>query len=247
MQEDQKLTKKEKKELRKLEWQEKAKVTERKENIKKYSIWAGTVAVIVLVIAGLIMLVNSPSSTTTNEKANVAPVSEKDITKGENKAKVTLIEYSDFQCPACAVYYPLTKQLMTDFGDKIYFVYRFFPLRQIHKNAGISSQAAYAANLQGKFWEMHDILFENQNSWSTLPNPQDEFLTYAKKISLDVNKFKADLNSDETKKFVSDEENQGISEGINSTPTFFINGVKIQNPQNYEEFKKIIDDELNKK
>lgn len=244
MPEDQKLTKKEKKELRKLEWQEKAKLEQRNAQIKKYSIWAGAIALIVLIIAGLIMLVSSPSSIGTNQTANVAPVSAKDITNGQNKAKVTLIEYSDFQCPACAAYHPLIKQLLTEYEGKIYFVYRIFPLTRIHPNAKISSRAAYAAYKQNKFFEMSDLLFNGQKDWSNESDPSGIFIDYAESLELDAKKFEDDMNSNEAKNYVDAAENQATSEGINSTPTFILNGVKIKNPAGYDEFKKLIENEF---
>lgn len=241
-----KLTKNEKKELRKLEWQEKAKLEERNAKIKKYSIWAGAVTVIGLVIWGLFAIVTSPT-TPTSQKVNIAPISAKDFTKGDPKAKITLVEYSDFQCPACAAYYPLVKQLLDEYKDKIYFTYRMFPLTNIHPNSHISAQAAYAAYKQNKFSEMEDLLFTNQKDWSPASDPRGIFMDYARQLKLDAKKFEGDMNSDEAKKYVNDSENQALSEGMNSTPTFILNGVKIKNPAGYEEFKKLIDNELNKK
>ena len=246
MAEERKLTKKEKKELRKLEWQEKAKLEARNAKIKKYSIWAGTLLLILAVIFGLIQLINSSPAAPSNQKVNVAPVSAKDITNADAKAKITLIEYSDFQCPACAAYYPLVRQLLSDYQGKIYFVYRIFPLTNIHPNSHISAQAAYAAYKQNKFFEMEDLLFTNQKDWANASDPRGIFMDYARQLKLDAKKFQNDMNSDEAKKYVNDAENQAISEGMNSTPTFVLNGVKIQNPANYEDFKKLIENELNK-
>jgi protein-disulfide isomerase len=246
MEENHKLTKKEKKELRKIEWQEKAKLQERNEKIKKYSIWAGVVTFIVLVIGALVMLVNTPSKPTI-EAANIAPVSEKDITKGKKDAKITLIEYSDFQCPACAAYHPLVTRVMEEYANNMLFVYRMFPLTNIHANAKISGQAAYAANKQGKFFEMGDLLFSNQKDWENEGDPRGIFMDYARKLKLDAKKFQDDMNSNEAKKYVEDAEKQALSEGMNQTPSFIVNGNKISNPGNYEEFKKLLDDELNKK
>lgn len=246
MENPQKLTKKEKKELRKLEWEEKAKKEVRNETIKKYSIWAGVIAAIILGIGGLVMLVNS-SSTPSSQTVTIAPVSDKDITRGDLKSKVTLIEYADFQCPACASYDPVVNQLLEEYKDKILYVYRMFPLTNIHPNAHISAQAAYAAYKQDKFFEMDDMLYENQGDWSNISDPTSIFVGYAKDLGLDLDKFQKDLKSDEAKNYVNDSENRAVSDGINSTPTFIVNGVKITNPNGYEEFKKIIDDELNKK
>lgn len=210
--------------------------------MKKVAIWVGVVVIITASIWGLIALVNSSSPASTIN--NLPSVSKEDIATGPKDAKVTIIEYADFQCPACAVYHPLVKQLLSEFPKDIYFVYRFFPLTSIHRNALLSSQAGFAANLQGKFWQMHDMIYENQKSWANEGNAMEIFVSYAEKIKLDVNKFKKDINSDETKKFVNDELNQAINIGVNSTPTFFINGKKIQNPRSYDEFKKLVQDQI---
>lgn len=244
---EEKLTKKEKKELRKIEWQEKAKLEERNVKLKKYSVWAGGALLIGLVILGLVWLVNSPSSVTSTEKVNVAPITARDITNGDSKAKLTLIEYSDFQCPACATYHPMVKQLLSDFNGKVYFVYRMFPLTNLHPNSHISAQAAYAAYKQNNLFEMSDLLFTNQKDWAETSDPTGTFMDYARKLKLDLKKFQTDLTSDEVKNYVNASEQQALSEGINSTPTFILNGVKITNPGSYDDLKKLINNELNKK
>ena len=101
--------------------------------------------------------------------------------KGPETAPITIIEFSDFQCPACGSYYPIVKQLYQEFGDEIQFVYRNFPLRQIHSNAQLAGQAAEAAGRQDKFWGMHDMIFENQKTWSDQKSRQAEeaFIAYA--------------------------------------------------------------------
>lgn len=246
MENGQKLTKKEKKELRKLEWQETAKKQERNAKIKKYSIWAGAVAIILVVVFGLIQIINSSSSTPGGKVIKVAPVTAKDITKGNSKSKVVLIEYSDFQCPACAAYHPLVNQLVADYSDKILFVYRMFPLTNIHPNSHISAQAAYAALKQGKFFEMSDLLFSNQTDWAEQSDPTGIFTDYARKLNLNLSKFQTEMNSSEAKNYVNNSETEAISEGMNETPTFILDGVKITNPQNIEDFKKLIDQELKK-
>ncbi len=241
-----KLTKKEKKEFKKLELQEKLKKEKRKQMFRQIGIWAGVAIVLILAVYGLIKVANSPTSNSTTSK--VTPVSKNDIATGSAKAKVVLIEYSDFQCPACAAYYPLVNQLLSDFTGKIYFVYRFFPLSQIHQNAMLSSQAAYAAEKQGKFWDMSSMLFDTQTSWAQASdsNARSTFISYAKKVNLDITRFEKDLDAQEIKNFITDEYNQGIGIGINSTPTFFLNGQKIQNPATYNDFKILIQNALNK-
>lgn len=214
--------------------------------IKELGIWA---AVIVILTAGSWFLINavnnSPSPSAPIKISNLPPLSKEDFVKGDEKAEVALIEYADFQCPACASYFPLLKMLSSEFSKDLKIVYRFFPLTAIHKNAMFAAQAAYAAGLQGqdKFWEMHDTLYENQNSWANT-SPKDIFIGYAKDLELDLEKFKEDLNSSKTKNFINSETNKAVSIGINSTPTFMVNGKRIQNPPNYESFKKIIQDEI---
>lgn len=242
---EEKLTKQQKKELRKIEWQEKEKLAQRNAKVKKYGIWAGVVIAVALGILGLMWIVTTPTSAPTGQ-ANIAPVSKRDITNGDQSAKVTLIEYADFQCPACAAYKPLVNQLLTDYKGKIYYVFRMFPLETPHPNAVISAQAAYAAYKQNAFLQMDDMLFTKQTEWATLSDPTTAFSDYAKLLKLDVDKFKTDMKSDEAKKYVKDSKNEALSEGINQTPTFFINGVQIQNPQSYDDFKKLIDKALAK-
>ena len=241
-----KLTKKEKRELKKQEWQEKAEKEKRNALFKKFGIIVGVILVVVISIVGLIKISGS-SGSSSSSGISVPPGSKTDITKGNPKSKVTLIEYADFQCPACAAYHPLVNQLLSDFNGKIFYVYRMFPLSSIHKNALISAQAGYASYKQGKFFEMDDYLFNRQTEWAELSDPTTAFTDYAKLLKLDTNKFKTDMNSDEARNYVANSENQASSIGVNSTPTFFVNGRQITNPQNYNDFKKVIQDELNKK
>ena len=149
-------------------------------------------------------------------------------------------------CHACKAYYPLVKQLLSDEGNKLHFVYRFFPLVNLHPNAFEADQAAYAAYKQGQFWEMYDALYTNQNDWANLSDPTGTFTDYARQLKLNLKQFRADLNSGATKKYVQDSENEALSEGINQTPTFFINGVEIKNPSSYANFKQLIDQAFSK-
>ncbi|MEK7641947.1 MAG: DsbA family protein [Patescibacteria group bacterium] len=211
-------------------------------NTKRIIFWLGFVVVFGLIIWGLVVAMNKPPVMGLNLGAP-APVTEADHVRGSADAPVTLIEYSDFQCPACAIYYPLVERLLSESTTTVRFVYRHYPLYpQPHKNAFIASQAAEAAGLQGKFWEMYQLLFDNQKSWENLPNTESVFEGYATRIGLNTEAFKKDLASDSVKKRVQRDRDEGISLGVNSTPTFFVNGKAIVNPQSYEAFKKIIDD-----
>jgi protein-disulfide isomerase len=214
---------------------------------KEIVIWFAVIAVL---IGGLWLLISAVNAPTTPialpEIKNVPAVSKTDFTIGSSSTKVTLIEYADFQCPGCAIMHAIIKKLEADFKDNLRLVYRFFPLTNIHQNSLTSTQAAYAASLQGKFWEMYDMIYENQDSWSNSSDAKSIFVDYAKKLNLNLNKFNADIQSDSTKKFITDEQNKGLDLGINATPTIFMNGKQIQNPTTYEDFKKLIQDEINK-
>src|SRR3990167_8426579 len=201
------LSKKEKRELRRIEWQEKAKKDARNSEFKKYALWGGGVFLFAVLL-------------------------------------FCLIEYGDFQCPACATFYSIVKQLKEEYKNDLLFVFRDFPLTNIHRNALLSSQAAYAANKQGKYWEMHDLLYVNQTTWSESGDAASIFTDYAKKLDLDADQFTKDMNSDEAKTFVKEGENNAISLGLNSTPSIFLNNKLLNIPLSYEAFKKAIDEEL---
>lgn len=155
-------------------------------------------------------------------------------------AKLTLTEYSDYQCPACAYFHPIVDSLKKTYGNDLEVVYKDFPLNS-HQFAALAARAAEAAKNQGKFLEMHNKLFENQQQWSS-GNAEARFVGYAKEIGLDIEQFKQDLNAAETQKAVMEEKQEGVQMGVGSTPTFFINGEKLQqNPPSYQDFKALID------
>lgn len=162
-----------------------------------------------------------------------------------SNAEVVLTEYSDFQCPACGYFYPMVEKLKAEYGDKLEVRYRYFPLNS-HQYAALAARAAQAAKNQGKFDEMHDRLFENQQSWSSSGNPQAVFIGYAQDMGLDMQQFKNDLNSAETQQAVMEQKQEGRNRGVNSTPTFFVNGDMVQQmPRTYEQFKAIIESAMN--
>lgn len=240
MDNSQKLTKDQKRELRRQQWQQKEQQVEKNDQFKKIAMWIGASVVVILAIAGLAFIVSAPST-----PSNItAPMpNDKDLfTKGNPNAKVVLVEYGDYQCPACALYNSVVKQVLAEQADNIYFVYRLFPLTQTHKNSNISAQAAFAAQKQGKFWEMHDMLYDTQKEWENDLNAADKFVVFAKELGMDADKFKADMNSDEAKKYVEDSLTAGNSVPIQATPSFFINGKKIQNPNTVEDFNKLIEE-----
>lgn len=166
---------------------------------------------------------------------------------GNPDAKVILVEFGDFQCPACLGFFPVVKEIKERYQDEENFAFQFrhFPLSEIHQNAVISSRAAEAAAKQGKFWEMHDKLYENQNTWGASPSPSQYFETYAEELGLDVEKFKEDIKSSEVNSIVQADRNEARKQGYGSTPTFVLNGKQLENPpRTAEEFAKLIDEAL---
>lgn len=201
--------------------------------------WVAVIAAVGIVVYGLILL---GGGTGGNSNANVSQVSATDHTKGPENAPAVLIEYSDFQCPACGSYYPIVKQLEEAAKDKVRIVYRHFPLTRIHPNAQSAAWASEAANQQGKFWEMHDRLFENQSAWSDSSSTLDVFAGYASELGLDEAKFRSDYADGAVRQKVSDDIQSGNAAGVSATPSFFLNGTKINNPRSVEEFVTLIDD-----
>lgn len=210
--------------------------------IKRIVLWLLVVVGIGLVFYGMVKIVKvSPTGGTATI---VSAVSDSDWFKGAKDAKVVLVEYSDFQCPACRAYHPFLKKLNEEFGERMKFVYRHFPLPQ-HKNAKLAAFATEAAGKQGKFWEMHDLIFENQDKWSGESNAGEIFMQYAHFLGLDSERFSGDIGSPGVIEKVENDLKSGSQSKINSTPTFFLNGVKLQNPRSYDEFRKIIENAIN--
>jgi protein-disulfide isomerase len=158
--------------------------------------------------------------------------------RGPNDAKVTIVEFSDFQCPYCGAAFGTVDQLMQQYAGKVKLVFRQFPL-PIHPNAEKAAEASLCAADQGKFWEMHDMLFKNQKKLDL-----SDIKTYAASAGLDGTKFSQCLDSGEKKKQVDADLEAGQAAGVNGTPAFFINGVFLNGAMPIEEFKKIIDPEL---
>lgn len=147
--------------------------------------------------------------------------------KGNPNAALKITEYSDFQCPACGQTYPVLKTLVDEFGDQFELEYKHFPLRQIHPNAQIAAQATEAAGIQGKFWEMHDLLFDMQSEWSTALKPKKIFEGYAADLGLSVAQFASDLDSDAVKEKVNQDAAEAASMRLPGTPSFVSGGEQI--------------------
>ena len=155
-------------------------------------------------------------------------------------AKVVIEKYSDYQCPACAYYHSFLKQIKQDYGSEVRIDMKHFPLAQ-HQYAQVAARSAEAARVQGKFDEMHDLIFAGQQQWSR-GNAEAIFIGYAESLDLDVDKFTADMNSADMNRIVMANRRQGVEIGLSSTPTFVINGEKIEsNPGSYPLFKELVE------
>jgi protein-disulfide isomerase len=146
---------------------------------------------------------------------------------GSETAPVVLEEFGDFQCPPCGQIFPEVEKIRQDYGERLRFIFRENPLTRFHPHALLAAHAAEAAGLQGKFWEMQRALYENQRTWSTAQDPTATFESYAQQAGLDVDRYRRDVGSNETDARVVADRERGESLGVESTPTFFVNGRKI--------------------
>lgn len=204
--------------------------------ITKVIVWTLIVLALGLLIYGLAVLGSKDGNEGLGTKSNVTTsgIQTDDHVRGKTSAPVVLIEYGDFQCPACGTAYSIVKQLETELGDKLVVVFRHFPLNQ-HKNALVASEAAEAAGKQGKFFEMHDLLYENQDKWSESSDFQTFANSYATQLGLDVTKFESDMKASDAQSKIDADLASGRKAQVNSTPTFFLNGTKMT-IKTYEDF-----------
>jgi protein-disulfide isomerase len=187
------------------------------------------VGLIAVVLFGGAIWYSNISAESNNEGVTVT-----DHIKGNPEATVTLVEYSDFQCPACASFQPVMEQIMNTYGDKIRFEYKHYPL-PIHPYSQQAALAAEAAGQQGKFFEYHDMLFKNQQTWANSAVPATMFVQYATELGLDVEKFRQQQKSSILRDAVKADMAEARELELTSTPTFFLNGEKME-IATFEEF-----------
>lgn len=163
------------------------------------------------------------------------PVGPEDHSRGPLDAKLTVVEYADYQCPYCGEAYPFVEQLLTTFADSMRLIFRNLPLTQVHPHAEAAAEVAEAVGLQGKFWEIHDTLFENQHDLST-----PSLLRYVEKVGADVHRATSDIASGGPRQRVKADAEGAIRSGANGTPTFFVNGVRYDGSWMYEPFAEYL-------
>jgi protein-disulfide isomerase len=168
------------------------------------------------------------------------PVTEQDHAQGPPDAPVTLVEYGDYECPWCGRTFPLIKRLQSELGDQLRVVYRNFPQSSTHPHASVAAQAAEAAAAQGKFWEMHDVLFEHQDELNT-----PDLVHYGLRIGVEVYRFQADLASERFGARVQADYDGGVRSGVTGTPTIFINGRRYAGKLEYDPMLSAVRDALN--
>jgi protein-disulfide isomerase len=217
------------------------------------------VGVIVLFVGAIIMFggsetkagfIGDPLKLQTGEaQQDGSAVQPADRYQGPVDSKVTLIEYADFECPACYGLFPTLKQIEAEYGDKVLFIFRHNPLSALHPNAVAAHRAAEAAGKQDKFWEMHDLLYQNQPSWSrqqsglSLTDAANVFEGYAQQLELDMDKYRADVASEETFAYIDSHLDSGLKLGVTGTPTLYLNGEEFA-ARSYEEIAAAIDEIL---
>jgi protein-disulfide isomerase len=214
-------------------------------NIKQIGFWALIILGVVAIVAGMIWLISYQATPKPTQALTIEnTISADDWVRGNRQSKVTLIEYSDFQCPACAMYEPIIQQLSKEFGDNLALVYRHFPLPQ-HQHAKPMAYASEAAGLQNKFWEMHDMIFAKQSEWTNEKDATETIQKYAKDLGLDVAKFTADFQSKSLREKTDTKFAETSRVGLSHTPTFFLNGVEVQNIRSYADFQTLVAQAIN--
>ena len=212
--------------------------------IKKTLAWISVAVIVLGAVYGLSLLATRTATKGLGELTLSSPVTAEEWIKGNNKdAKVTLVEYSDFQCPTCATFAPLVQSLAGLYPEELRIVYRHYPL-PAHKNAPLAALSAEAAGKQGKFWEMHDKLFTSQSDWSGSDNSAVQFRKYVEELGLNLEQYDQDIKSEEVRKAVETDSESAIRSRVAGTPTFFLNGKSIALPRSLKEFQKLVDKAL---
>jgi len=199
---------------------------------------------IILSVISVVLIGGSIWYSSTVSESNNQGVVIKTHMKGSDTATVTLVEYSDFQCPACAEFQPIVDELVSDYSTELKFEYRHFPLSRIHPFAEAAARAAEAAGQQGKFFEYHDLLFINQKTWSAGVNPSQYFIQYAKELDLDMDLFMKQQRSSVIRNHVRSQFAEAQALGFTGTPSFVLNGQKMQ-ITSYENFRAQIEAAIN--
>lgn len=210
----------------------------------------GILVAIIIIFFGAVLISNHKNSN--NSPSHAKPTHH---VEGQGKSGLTLVEYGDYQCPVCGSFFQVTQQVEQKYNDQLYFQFRNLPLTSLHPNAFAAARAAEAAGLQGKYFPMHDLLYENQQTWSTASDPTSYFDSYAQQLGLNLTKFKADMQSAKVNNAINADVAAFKKTGDDmATPTYYLNGKKIDNTKLVDQnsqpslaaFSKVIDAALAK-
>lgn len=205
------------------------------------------IAAVILIFIGIFAFGGHKSDSGSGKSSGSSNGQPTSHVEGKGQAGVTLVEYGDYQCPYCGQYYPVVKQVVAKYNDQIKFQFRNFPLVNLHQNAFAGARAAEAAALQGKFWQMHDLLYDNQSQWSESDNPSQYFQQYAKQLGLNIDQFSKDYSSNKVNDAINADKAAGDKLNVQGTPTFFLNGKQVQLNADINSFSQQIQDAIAKK
>lgn len=201
--------------------------------MKNLPLLLGTILVTVGLIFGAMLLLSNSSSSSEQVVEPASLVGGSNNVKGSQEASIEIVEFSDFQCPACASVAPLVQSVADQYPDDVKLIYRHFPLSSIHPNAQLAAQAAEAAADFDKFWPMHDLLFTNQDNWAGMSGNDftDQLASYAQQLEIDKNEFLTRIESQDIKQRVAEDSSAATKLNLRGTPTLFVNGVQTSAPQ----------------
>ncbi len=206
----------------------------------------GILLAIVIILGGIFWATSNHNTKSTTSQSNSNQTTSH--IEGQGKDGITLVEYGDYECPYCSEFAPIVKQVASLYNTEIYFQFRNLPLTQIHANAFAAARAAEAASLQGQFWQMHDLLYTNQSDWVNSSNAVPIFNDYAKQLGLNLSQFESDYNGSKVNNAINADVTAFNNTGQQmATPTYFLDGKKI-NPQiSLSSFEQLINAEILKK
>jgi protein-disulfide isomerase len=199
---------------------------------------------------------NAPAGQTTSQANSRPGAANPDVAnappahlRGQQNAPVVIEEFADFQCPTCANMHSIVKQLVEKYPTQVSVAFRNYPLREMHKHAAEAARVAEAAGVQGKFWEMHDILYDKQKEWEAPDDARPLFMQYAQSLGLDMQKFTSDMDSSIISMRIVADERRGAALGVHATPTFFINGRELafEESNTLDKLSAAVDQELARK
>ncbi len=203
----------------------------------------GILASIIIIFGAIFFFTSQNNNKSGSTSSSTQPTNH---IEGGGSTGVTLVEYGDFECPYCEEYYPIVKQVVADEYSKITFQFRNFPLTSIHPNAFAGARAAEAAGLMGKYWQMHDALYNSSNwrQWSTATNPDPYFYQYAQQLGLNVSQFKTYFASNQVNNMIQADMAAGNKLNIQGTPTFYLDGKQIQVGPSVSQFETLINNAI---